>query len=376
MRVDIITRNQSDESAANLGDWKPAYIKAAAYARSLSTTEKISLITGGDAGNISALTFKDGSASVLDFYYVTTFPAALAMAMTWDKDAIYGQSVALASEMKAKGINIANAPTSEPLGRSPWGGRNGETYGPDAYLNGILFGNATKGISDGGIVPGGKHFLLNEQETNREASGSVAGSSSSNTSTSEAYSAVADDKTLHETYLWPFYDSIKNGLGGVMCAMNRVNGTFSCESEDLLAGHLKSELGFPGLVFYDVGAQKTGIPSANAGLDYGSPEYWSNATIQAGINNGSLAEARLDDMVIRNVIGYYKLGQDSETFPELAGQTDYVDARKNHDKLAREYAASSLVLLKNENNALPLKSPKVVAVFGKNAGSAASGPNT
>lgn len=120
----------SDHATANLGDWKPAYNKAAAYAKSLSTAEKISLITGGDAGNISAINFKDGSASVLDYDFVTTFPAALAMASTWNKDYIYDQSLALASEMKAKGINIANAPTAEPLGRCAWGGRNGETYGP------------------------------------------------------------------------------------------------------------------------------------------------------------------------------------------------------------------------------------------------------
>lgn len=238
----------------------------------------------------------------------------------------------------------------------------------DAYLNGILFGQATSGISAAGIVPGGKHFLLNEQETNREASGG-------GNSTTQAYSAIADDKTLHETYLWPFYDSVKNGLGGVMCGMNRVNGSFSCESEDLLAGYLKTELGFPGLVFGDVGAQKTGIHSANAGLDYGSSSYWSNNTIGAGITNGSFTEDRLNDMVIRNVIGYFKLGQDSASFPDLAGATDYVDARKNHSKLARSYAADSLVLLKNDNNALPLKSPKVIAVFGRNAGSASNGPN-
>lgn len=323
------------------------------------------MITGGSAGNVSALTFKDGSASILDYYYVTTFPFALAMAMSWNKDNVYDQTQALASEMAAKGINIANAPTAQPLGRSPWGSRSGETYGPDAYLNGILFGKATAGISSAGVVPGGKHFLLNEQETNREPSGNT-----------QAYSAVADDKTLHETYLFPFYDSVYNGLGGVMCGMNRVNGTFSCESEDLLSGYLKTELGFPGLVFGDVGGQKTGIPSANAGLDYGSSQYWSNSTIMAGLNNGSLTEARLNDMVMRNVMGYYKLNQDNGSFPSVAGQTDYVDARKNHGTLARQYGAESIVLLKNENNALPLKSPKSIAVFGRHAGSASYGPNT
>lgn len=304
---------------------------------------------------------------------VTTWPAALAMAMTWDKDLVYNQSYGLGSEMWNKGINMANAPTAQPLGRSPWGGRNGETYGPDAYLNGILFGEATKGISDAGVIPAGKHMLLNEQETNREGAGSLNAAAGA---AENAYSAVVDNKALHETYLWSFMDAIKNGLGGVMCAMNRVNGTFSCENQELLAYYLKTELGYPGLVYGDVGGQKTGIYSANAGLDYGSSTYWSNSSIVAGLRNGSFTEARLDDMVIRNVIGWYKHGQDLASFPDLASAGDYVDTRKNHGELAREFAAASIALVKNKNNALPLKSPKKIALFGINAGSVQIGPNT
>ncbi|EOD45724.1 putative beta-glucosidase d protein [Neofusicoccum parvum UCRNP2] len=356
-----------------LGDWQEAFDKSQSFVNTLSTSEKIDIIAAGSAGNFTGLTFKDGSASVLDYYWVTTWPAALSMAMTWDKDLVYNQSYGLGSEMWAKGINFANAPTAQPLGRSPWGGRNGETYGPDAYLNGIMFGEATKGISDAGVIPGGKHMLLNEQETNREGAGSLNAAAGAS---ENAYSAVVDNKALHETYLWGFMDAIKNGLGGVMCAMNRVNGTFSCESQELLAYYLKTELGFPGLVFGDVGGQKTGIHSANAGLDYGSSSYWTNSSIVAGMRNGSLTEARLDDMVIRNVIGWYKHGQDLAGFPALAAAGDHVDTRKNHGELAREYAAASLVLLKNENNALPLQSPKKIALFGVNAGSAQIGPNT
>lgn len=358
----------------SLGEWQSAFNEAQAFIESLTTEEKISIVAGGDGGNFTALTFKDGSSAILDYFYVTTWPAPLAMAMTWDKDLVYAQSVGLGSEMRAKGIQISNAPTAQPLGRSPYGGRNGETYGPDSYLNGIMFGSASSGIGAAGVLPAGKHFLLNEQETNRK--GTNAGGKTSAGTLAEAYSAVADDKTLHETYLAPFMEAIHNGLGGVMCGMNQVNATYSCENQRLLAGYLKSELGFPGLVYGDVGAQKTGINSANAGLDYGSSSYWSNTSMQAGLTNGSLTMDRLDDMAIRNIIGWYKHNQNAADFPSLASEGDYVDARKNHSKLARQFAGESIVLLKNTDGALPISNPKKIAIFGYHAGSATIGPNT
>lgn len=106
-----------------LGDWQSAYDKAYAIVQTLNTTEKLSIITGGNGGNFSALHALDSSTNPLTYYYVTTWPAGSAMAMTWDKDAILGQGNALGSEFRGKGINLAYAPTLEPLGRSAWCGR-------------------------------------------------------------------------------------------------------------------------------------------------------------------------------------------------------------------------------------------------------------
>jgi hypothetical protein len=122
----------------NLGEWQDAYDKASSFVQGLTTAEKISFIGGGDAGNISSLHMLDSSTNPLTYYYVTTWPAGLAMAMTWDKDAILGQGEALGSEFRGKGINLAYAPTLQPLGRSAWGGRTGETYGPDSYFSGYV----------------------------------------------------------------------------------------------------------------------------------------------------------------------------------------------------------------------------------------------
>lgn len=79
-----------------------------------------------------------------------------------------------------------------------------------------------------------------------------------------------------------------------MCAMNKVNGSYSCESQDLLGKYLKKELGMPGIVHPDAGAQHTGISSANAGMDVGSSSYWSETTLGVGLTNGSFTSERLD----------------------------------------------------------------------------------
>jgi beta-glucosidase len=131
---------------------------------------------------------------LLGYDYVTGFSEPSALVTTWDKDLMYNQFKAVALEFYGKGFQVTNAPTSQPLGRTPWGGRLVETLGQDPYLNGIAFGLGAKAFSDAGIVAGGKHFLLNEQETNRMAQGSSSGVA--------PYSSVVDDKALHETYLW------------------------------------------------------------------------------------------------------------------------------------------------------------------------------
>ncbi|CAJ2499888.1 Uu.00g027410.m01.CDS01 [Anthostomella pinea] len=380
-----------------LGDWQDAYDKASAFVKTLSTSDKLSLVVGGEVGNFTGLHMLDSSSNPLGYYYVTNWPAGLAMVMTWDNDAIHKQAKALGSEFRGKGINLAYAPTLEPLGRSAWGGRQGETYGPDSYFAGAMRGRFVKGISDAGVIPSTKHFIMNEYETNREGTTSMGGGGggpggappnkrrrqatngtvldNSTSSSSDAYTVHIDDKAYHETYLAPFYDTVKNGMGGAMCAMNRVNGLYSCESQDLLAKYLKVELGFPGIVHADISGQRTAINSANAGMDYSSQNTWSNSTLGVAVNNGSVTTARLDDMAIRNMMGYFHLNQD-QGYPDYASNTDYVEVRRNHAELARTCAASSVVLLTNKNSALPLKSKRSISIFGSHAAPRYFGPNT
>ncbi|USP79383.1 beta-d-glucoside glucohydrolase D [Curvularia clavata] len=362
-----------------LGNFAEAYEKARAFVSQLTNSQKISIITKGDvtsnsssASNVSwtAYTTKDAIAGMNNDYFVSGFCSGNALSMTWDLDMVHAEAKASGDEFYGRGYALISGPEGGPLGRTPWAGRQAEAMSPDPYLSGLIFGQAISGMNSAGVIGGGRHFLLNEQETNRTSG--LGGS------TTIAYSSNVDDKTIHELYLWPFADAVRSGMAAVMCAMNRANKTYSCENNRLLNELLKDELGFPGLVWPDVGGQTTAFGSANGGSDYGDSSLWSESTMEAGIANGSLTQARLDDMAIRNVIPFYFVGLDDGKLPSKADTTEYRDVRANHSSLIRNIGANSLVLLKNSNtsgNGLPLDKPRVVSIFGAHAGPAMAGPN-
>ncbi|KAF4826000.1 putative beta-glucosidase D [Colletotrichum tropicale] len=361
-----------------LGDFNDAYEKAKAFVATLDNAAKVSIITGQSVTSNStsgsswtALANKDGVSGINYAFYVSGFTMANALTMSWNRELIEQQFRAIGDEFYGMGYNLINGPEPGPLGRVPYGGRTPESFAADPYLTGIAMGKAISGMNSAGVIAGGRHFLLNEQETNR--------SSGISATTSAVYTSNADDKTIHELYSWPFADGVKSGMMAVMCGMTRVNGTLCCENNDLISKVLKKEMGFLGLVFPDVNSQSTSYGSANAGLDYGSSNYWTEDILNAGINNGSFTQDRLDDMAIRNVIGYYSVGLDNGKQPDtVSSSTEYRDVRGNHSKLIRQVAGESIVLLKNSNTSglgLPLKKPRTISLFGAHAGPALAGPN-
>ncbi|CAK3794324.1 beta-glucosidase D [Lecanosticta acicola] len=367
----------------DLGVYQDSYVKAKAFVSKLTNAQKVSIITGSSITNASngtswtAYGSKDGFAGINQYYFVSAFAMGQALAMTWNRDHMKDEAYAAGREFYLEGYNLINGPLSGALGRTPYGGRSGEGFTPDPYLNGIATAHAVKGMNSAGVVTVGRHFLLNEQETNR-TSGTVS-------TTTSPYSSNADDKTIHELYLWPFADAVNAGVGFIMCAMIQVNGTLSCENSEL-GNLLKAELGFPGAVMPDVNSQTTSYKSANANLDYGSSTYWTTSILNAGIANGSFTQARLDDMAVRNVLGYYYVGLDDGKQPEAGTPLDYRSVRGNHAKLIRTIGRDSLVLLKNSNSSsgfgLPLTKlstslnrPIVISLFGAHAGPGIYGPN-
>jgi len=245
------------------------------------------------------------------------------------------------------------------------------------------------GMQETGVQACAKHYIGNEQETQRNPSVNENGV------TIEAVSSNIDDQTMHELYHWPFQNGVKAGVASVMCSYNRLNQSYGCANSKTLNGLLKTELGFQGYVMSDWEAVHAGNATVYAGLDMNMPggipftsdypSYWGQNLTDL-VNNGSVPESRLDDMVTRIMTPYYYLKQD-EKYPPVDGSEpalnffpqpynytydlgpSNVDVRSNESfDLIREIGAAGIVLLKNENNALPLKTPKNVGVFGNDAG--------
>ena len=233
-----------------------------------------------------------------------------------------------------------------------------------------------------------KHFIGNEQEIRRNPV------TTPNGTTVAAMTSNIDDRTMHELYLWPFADTVKAGVASVMCSYQRINQTYGCQNSKTQNGLLKGELGFQGYVMSDWGATHASIETVLGGLDMdmpGSISFSASGTdrpsffggnLTALVQNGTIPETRLDDMVRRIMTPYYYLGQD-QGFPTVDPSTEAVsnarsnryqlpiaparDVRADHAGLIRVIGSAGTVLLKNTNNTLPLSKPANIAVFGNDA---------
>jgi beta-glucosidase len=204
-------------------------------------------------------------------------------------------------------------------------------------------------------------------------------------------SSNVDDRTQHEIYVAPFLRSVMAGVTSVMCSYNLINGTYACENNHTINGILKNELGFKGFVMTDWFAEHSTI-SAMAGLDMTMPGdfFRSNmlyfgAELTSYVQNGTIPEARVDDMATRILASWYFVGQNSPNYPTTnfnafrpleEATNEHIDVQDNHGKLVRKIDTSSIVLLKNVKNALPLKKPRNLVLIGSDAGPARiAGPN-
>ncbi|KKY15292.1 putative glycoside hydrolase family 3 protein [Diplodia seriata] len=375
--------------------WAEAYDRASLLVAGMTLAEKVNVTTGvgwemgmcvGNTGPVERLGFpslclQDGPLGLRFADRATAWPAGLTVGATWSKELMYLRGQAHAREAKGKGVNVLLGPAMGPLGRLPAGGRNWEGFGADPVLQGLAAAWTIKGIQDEGVMATAKHWVGNEQEHFRQ---------SFEWGAPNALSSNIDDRTLHEIYAWPFADSVRVGVASVMCSYNQVNNSYACQNSKLLNGVLKDELGFQGFVQSDWLAQRSGVASALAGLDMSMPgdglrwqdgkALWGPELTRAALN-GSVPMERLNDMVTRIVAAWYQLGQDDpEKFPQdgpnFSSWTDeevgllhpgsddkttgkvnkFVDVQANgsHGELARRIAAEGIVLVKNENDTLPI----------------------
>lgn len=368
------------------GDWASAYEKAKAMVAKMTNEEKNAIVAPGASnklcagftGSVERLGFpgiclNDGPSGLRgpDGSNQSGFPAQLAVGASWNRALAYSRAEQMGKEFKAKGVNVALGPVIGPLGRVAKGGRNWEGFSNDPYLAGGLADPTIRGLQQN-VIADAKHFIVNEQETNRNPflNGllSIIGVNLNN-----SVSSNVDDQTMHELYLWPFYDAVKAGVGSVMGSYNRINNSYGCQNSKTLNGLLKTELGFQGFTLSDWYAQHTGIASANAGLDMVMPSdiYWGNNTLANAVKNGSVNSTRLDDMATRILAAWYRYAPLDKPGITNYNDTDARDSRSA--EVAFQSAVEGHVLVKNANNALPLKKPSSMSIFGWDA---ISGYNT
>jgi hypothetical protein len=213
-----------------------AQARAVAMVAAMTPDQKIELVQGSSGayvGNVQAvgalppLTLQDGPAGVARFNGVTAFPSPITLAASWDRELVQRWGAAMGEEEHDKGVMIQLGPMMN-MARVGGGGRNFEGFGEDPYLASELAAADVRGIQSQKVVATAKHFVGNEQETNRMTENSVI-----------------DERTLREIYEAPFEASVNAGVGAVMCSYNRINGTYACENPATL-GDLKGEWGLPG----------------------------------------------------------------------------------------------------------------------------------
>lgn len=272
------------------------------------------------------------------------FPAGCATASSFDRDLIRRQGELLGQECQAMNVSTILGPAMN-IKRSPLCGRNFEYYSEDPYVSTEIAAALIEGVQSKKVGTSAKHFVANNQEKRRMTN-----------------SSDADERTLREIYLASFEGAIKKAKPWtVMSSYNRINGEFVGDNKEYLTDILRKEWGFDGYVVSDWGAVNDRISSLAAGLDLEMPpgDYENDRLIVKAVQEGKLDESVVDQACERilNIIFRYTENRDEKAV---------FDYEKDH-KAAAEIEAECMVLLKNENEILPLTSDKKIAFIGKYA---------
>ena len=278
----------------------------------------------------------------------TFFPTGSALAATWSPELAYKYGTGMAREARLRGKDMILGPAIN-IQRIPTGGRTYEYLSEDPYLSSVLSVGYTRGVQDNGVAVCVKHFALNNQETNR---GSV--------------NVIVSPRAMREIYLPPFEATVVEGNAfGVMAAYNKINGTWCAENPVLLDQILRKDWGFKGMVISDWGGTHSTVGSVTAGLNVEMPskDYMGQALLDS-VKAGVVSEKVIDQRV-REILRV-RLAVE----PVPADKANKVMTAQPEDaQITYEVASQSVVLLKNQNNLLPIDLSKVkkIAVIGDNA---------
>lgn len=277
-------------------------------------------------------------------YYATAFPVGTLLASSWDPAVVNGVGKAFGNEVLEYGVDIILAPGVN-IHRNPLNGRNFEYYSEDPLITGKMAAAIINGMQSCGIGTSIKHFAANNQETNR---GFI--------------NTIVSQRALREIYLKGFEIAVKESQPWtVMSSYNKLNGNYTTEKKDLLTTILRDEWGFKGYVMSDWAGLSTNlIAQENAANDVIMPGKTEQINkIISAVQHDSLDVKILD----RNIEHLLNIVLKSPAFKGYK----YSDAPdlKAHAQVSRRAATEGMVLLKNENKALPLtNSVKKIAAFG------------
>lgn len=278
-----------------------------------------------------------------EYTYSTAFPTSTCLAATWNSALVEKAGKALGQEVLEYGYDVILMPALN-LHRNPKCGRNFEYYSEDPLLSGKMAAAMTKGVQSNGVGACLKHFLGNNQETNRRT-----------------YNAVISQRALREIYLRGFEIAVRESQPEcIMTSYNKVNGYYTAETPELLNDIVRKEWGFTGLFMTDFDGYGSAVAKVRAGnnmLMGGNMDEVNELT--KALKDKTLDESTLASNLVYNL----RLKLKSRQFngympsmkPDLAG----------HARLAREAAAEGMVLLKNEKKVLPFNKVKTVALYGK-----------
>ncbi|WP_431892945.1 beta-glucosidase H [Nonomuraea sp. bgisy101] len=326
----------------------------------LDLPTKIRLLTGADMWSLPAipeigldrLVMSDGPIGVRGEQWSSAdpsiaLPSPTALAATWDVDLVRQVGRLLAQEARRKGVHVLLAPTIN-LHRSPLGGRHFECFSEDPHLTGELGAAYVEGVQEGGVATTPKHFVANDFETDRFT-----------------VDVKVTDRVLREAYLAPFERVAEAGAWGMMTAYNSVNGTTMTEHSALVNGVLKGEWGFDGLVVSDWTAVRSTEAAALGGTDVAMPGPfgpWGDK-LEEAVREGRVPESAVDDKV-RRVL---RLASRVGALRPAGGTTSAQAAPIDGVALAREVAARSFTLLRNDGDLLPLAGTPTLALIGSAA---------
>lgn len=357
-----------DEQRDNLADQQPA---GSLRVSGLSLEERAQLLAGeshwktyaAPSAGIPSLFLSDGPhglrkqegaqdcMGIAESRPATCFPTASALACSFDPELVERVGAAIGEEARRQGVDVVLGPGVN-IKRHPLCGRNFEYFSEDPVVSGELGAAMVRGIQSRGVGACLKHFAANSQEHARMVSDSVV-----------------DERTLRELYLAPFEHVVRHARPwSVMTAYNKLNGVYCSEHEWLLREALRGEWGFDGAVVSDWGAMSSSVASVRAGLDLCMPgprRDHARALVEA-VRSGELEEGCVNEAAshIERLARRVKACQAEGSIggaPALS-LTDE-EFYRAHADLAREAAAQSAVLLKNDG-VLPLNPDAKVAVIG------------